>query len=50
MEELSNTDSGRQDTSCEEDDEFEGMEVKQDEEEDDEEGRVISVVPLHFPR
>ena len=50
MEESGNTDSGRQDTSCEEDDNFEGMEVEQDEEEDDEEGRVISVVPFRFPQ
>ena len=50
MEESCNTDSGHQDTSDEEDDDSKGLEVEQDEEEEDEEGRVISAVPLRFPR
>ena len=49
MEESSNTDSGRQDTSCEEEDLEEMEEVEQDEEEDDEEVGVISATPLRFP-
>lgn len=48
MEESGNTDSSRQDTSCGEDDDSKGIEVEQDEEEDDANGRVILAIPLYF--
>ena len=48
IDESRKTDSGRKDTSSEEDD-SEVKEVEQDEEEDEEVG-VISATPLRFPR